>query len=229
MFARLAVTALLIVGTAQVARAATVEYLFSGTSFSILSLSGIVLPSEITSAASFQGNILIDDAIVDGSASTSVGVFSHAAVSIDVAYDTGFSASGSDGRVFQSRSPPFSSLSADTFASKGTDLVSSLTLIAVSFRLSDNDAGGQNLFTDPNVLLASLPMPSSLDGNRWVELVFSDGTGGTGYFRGNLSTLEPAPIPLPAALPLMTTGLGLLLGVNLGWNRRKRRIAVDPA
>jgi len=214
-------------GSVQTARSATVTYEFSGGGFSTQTSGGIVLPSELTNLTFFSGQFEIDDTIADSASNTNTGIFNGAALSLNADYNTGFSVSGSNGKLDQSRfslpSGPVSTWSLHSFSSMNTSLSTSLNLVAINFSLGDQDTGGQNLFLDPNTLLSSLPVPGMLDNLKRLELVFQDGSGGTGYIRGQLSELNQV-VPAPASSWLLLSGMLLIGFVRL----RKKNYGIDP-
>ena len=223
-------TAALVLSLAGAASAAVIRYDFSGDNFTFQTIGGISLPTEITNLSTFAGSLEYDNVVPDSAGSTSTGFFSGAGISIDSSFDTGFSVSGTNGNVTQSRySSPSgltSSLSIDSFGSMGTTLVTELNLVAINVSLSDFDDGGQQLFVDPNLLIAALPAPQLLDGLKRLELVFTDGQGGTAYVRGELTALA-TPVPAPASGLLLVVGL-VTIGLFQFQQRRRAKLMSCP-
>jgi hypothetical protein len=180
---------------ARRASAEEVTYEFSGQRFTSFRIGEIVLPEEVASATAFSGTFTLATDL----GTSSSGVYPGAAVSLDVLYDTGMSASAAGGRLWQSRGflgPAnilYSGWSLSSFST--VDATNSgPALVGINFTLSDRDArgGGQSLLTDPHVLVADLPPAESIDLVKWVELVFQDQSG-TAYVRGHLSELARKP------------------------------------
>ncbi len=198
----------------QPAVAATITYNFAGEHAAPALLGGILLPSELADWTTFSGTLQIDSSIADSQAGLDAGLYSAAALSIDVSYDTGFSVSGSSGEVVQIRSTSLSNSSwyAQQFSPTSTDLVSGLQLISINVALIDSDSPGQDLFIDPNTLLSDLPALGGLNLKR-LEMIFTDGIGGTAYIRGTL--LELTAVPEPSTLALAGgAALGLLFAAR---------------
>lgn len=175
---QIAASALLALGyVVQPAYSSVIRYDFSGSDFSYILLGGIALPPELSTLTSFRGSFLIDDAIPGaGPPSMTYQRFPGAALSIAVAYNTGFSVTAYSGYLSQSRiSIPYDVVSAwylGAFASVATDLKSTLRLVAVNFDLMDTDSGGQDLF-----LIQTRCLPHCLICKKLTEL-----SGSRSYF-----------------------------------------------
>ena len=175
-----------------------------------------------------SGVLQIDDSVVDDAAPEEpFGNFPGAAVSLHVAFDTGFVVDAADGSLFQSRStkpPAISNWYVEQFSSLSTDLAGDLTLQNVFFTLSDTDTDGQLLFNDPKPMLMNLPDPTLLDraglkasltGPAYVGLQFVDGDGRPFFVYGKLESLTA--VPLPSAAWLLLSGLA-----GFGFSARRR-------
>lgn len=114
--------------------------------------------------------------------------------------------------------------------------LSSATQVAiwrVEYNASSNvltlaaDATDQAIWTEAGTLIAALG--GSIPLNVLWDFLVPNGPGSNGnqvlaFVPGNAQEIGPAPTPLPAALPLFATGLGVM-GL-LGWRRKRKRTAL---
>jgi hypothetical protein len=209
-------TALLLGGAFNPARAAPLTYSFTGTVDSVdVGLGGTFSVGQaLTGSYTFESTT----AARAGSNSTFAVFDALTAISFSVG---GYSASSSGAPEIQVDNNPGGG-NHDRYAivSRASDgltgpAVAGNALDSFSFRMDDST---DTVFTDALVLPTSLNF-SSFDSTQFF-IFFTDPTGSPLIVSGTLGSLTPAATPEPSTLTLL--GIGIAGTAGYGWRRRKK-------